>query len=251
MRASAEPLIRLDRVGKAYRGVPAVSEVSFDIMAGDLVALVGPSGCGKSTILKILAGLIPHDGGALRVGDASFDAGRDIGVAFQQPLLLKWRRVLENVLLPAEILGLPARATRERATDLLALVGLAGWEERYPYELSGGMQQRVSLARALVHDPKLVLLDEPFGALDVLARERMNLELRRIWSASGKTVVLVTHGVQEAVFLGTRVVVLTAGPARMADEFTVELPEPRGLDVRNTPEFGAYTRRIYDMLGMT
>ena len=131
-----------------------------------------------------------------------------------------------------------------------ALVGLSGWEDKYPHELSGGMQQRVSIARALVHDPKLVLMDEPFGALDALTRERMNLELRRIWAQSGKTIVVVTHGVQEAVFLGTQVVVLTAGPARMADRFAVTLPEPRQLSCRATPEFGDYTQRIYARLGM-
>jgi NitT/TauT family transport system ATP-binding protein len=254
MPASAEPFLQLSGVAKTYRSgereVVAISDASFEVGEGELVTLVGPSGCGKSTLLKILAGLIPHDSGTLRIGGAGFDAARDIGVAFQAPLLLKWRRVLENVLLPAEILGLPVRAARDRARDLLALVGLAGWEDKYPYELSGGMQQRVSLARALVHDPKLVLMDEPFGALDALTRERMNLELRRIWAASGKTMVVVTHGVQEAVFLGTQVVVLTAGPARMADRFAVTLPEPRELSCRATPEFGDYTQRIYARLGM-
>jgi len=254
MLGSADPFIELAGVAKTYRAggreVIAVSDVSFSVRAGELVSLVGPSGCGKSTLLKMLAGLHGHDAGTLRIGDASFDAARDIGVAFQQPLLLKWRPVLENVLLPAEILGLPMAASRERARDLLALVGLAGWEAKYPYELSGGMQQRVSLARSLIHDPKLVLMDEPFGALDALTRERMNLELRRIWAASGKTIIVVTHGVQEAIFLGTQVVVLTAGPARMADHFAVDLPEPRQLEIRATPEFGTYTRRIYDRLGL-
>ena len=140
-------------------------------------------------------------------------------MVFQQPLLLKWRRILDNVLLPAEILGLPMAASRARARDLLALVGLTGNEDKYPYELSGGMQQRAAIARALVHDPKLILMDEPFGALDALTREKMNLELLRIWKEAGKTIVFVTHGISEAVFLGTRVVVLTAGPARMADNF--------------------------------
>jgi NitT/TauT family transport system ATP-binding protein len=255
MRASAEPFLSLRGVAKSYRGggreTVAVSDVTFDLAEGEFLSLVGPSGCGKSTLLKILAGLHPQDAGHLRIGHDGFDPGRDIGVAFQQPLLLKWRRVLDNVTLPAEILGLPVAATRDRARDLLALVGLAGTEGKYPYELSGGMQQRVALARALVHDPKLVLLDEPFGALDALTRERMNLEIRRIWSASGKTVVMVTHGVQEAVFCATQVAVLTAGPARMADHFAVELPEPRELAIRNTPEFGALAKRVYDRLGIT
>jgi NitT/TauT family transport system ATP-binding protein len=142
------------------------------------------------------------------------------------------------------------REARERAKDLLRLVGLAGSEAKYPYELSGGMQQRAAIARALVHDPKLILMDEPFGALDALTREKMNLELLRIWQESRKTIVFITHGISEAVFLGTRVVVLTAGPARMADNFTVDLPHPRTLDIKTHENFGAYTRRIYRLLGM-
>jgi NitT/TauT family transport system ATP-binding protein len=220
--------------------------------AGELVALVGPSGCGKTTLLKILAGLHPHDAGEVRIGSPTqpFDPSRDIGMVFQQPLLLKWRRVIDNVLLPAEILGLPVAASRERARDLIALVGLQGAEDKYPYQLSGGMQQRAAIARALVHDPKLILMDEPFGALDALTREKMNLELLRIWEQAKKTIVFVTHGITEAVFLGTRVVVLSAGPARMADNFLVELPHPRALDMRTSEKFGKYTRRIYRLLGM-
>ena len=172
-------------------------------------------------MLKILAGLHSHESGEVRIGTAAqpFDPSRDIGMVFQQPLLLKWRRVLDNVLLPAEILGLPLGESRERARDLLALVGLQGAEDKYPYELSGGMQQRASIARALVHDPKLVLMDEPFGALDALTREKMNLELLRIWQQARKTIVFVTHGITEAVFLGTRVVVLTAGPGAHGGQF--------------------------------
>jgi NitT/TauT family transport system ATP-binding protein len=154
------------------------------------------------------------------------------------------------VLLPAELLGLPMAAARTRARELLALVGLAGYEAKYPYELSGGMQQRAAIARALVHDPKLVLMDEPFGALDALTREKMNLELLRIWKESGKTIVFVTHGISEAVFLGSRVIVLTAGPAKMADNFEIDLPHPRTLDIKTHERFGIYTRRIYRLLGM-
>jgi NitT/TauT family transport system ATP-binding protein len=251
-----DAFIRLKGVRKVYRTrgqeFLAVSEATFDVAAGELVALVGPSGCGKTTLLKILAGLHPHDAGEVGIGSAAdpFDPARDIGMVFQAPLLLKWRRVLDNVLLPAEILGLPMAASRERARDLLALVGLSGAEGKYPYELSGGMQQRAAIARALVHDPKLVLMDEPFGALDALTREKMNLELLRIWRESRKTIVFVTHGIAEAVFLGTRVVVLTAGPARMADNFKVELPHPRTLDMRTHEAFGEYTRRIYHTLGL-
>ena len=251
-----EPFISLKGVRKLYRTrgqeFLAVSEATFDVAAGELVALVGPSGCGKTTLLKILAGLHGKDGGEVRIGTKAdpFNPARDIGMVFQQPLLLKWRRILDNVLLPAEIMGLPREATVARARDLLALVGLKGFEDKYPYELSGGMQQRAAIARALIHDPKLVLMDEPFGALDALTREKMNLELLRIWQESRKTIVFVTHGITEAVFLGTRVVVLTAGPARMADNLAIDLPHPRTLDMRTHEAFGAYTRRIYKLLGM-
>jgi len=253
---SPEPFIRLKGVSKIYRSGRkehlAVSDATFDVMPGELVSLVGPSGCGKSTLLKILAGLHAHDDGELKMGSAthSFDPSRDVGMVFQAPLLLKWRRILENVLLPAEILGLPQKESRERAINLLALVGLTGYEDKYPYELSGGMQQRAAIARSLVHDPKLVLMDEPFGALDALTREKMNLELLRIWKEAGKTIIFVTHGISEAVFLGSRVVVLTAGPARMADNFEIELPHPRTLDIKTHAKFGEYTRRIYKLLGM-
>jgi NitT/TauT family transport system ATP-binding protein len=251
-----KPFIHLDGVSKVYRTrgeeFVAVSDVTLEIDAGEFVSLVGPSGCGKTTVLKVLAGLHPHDQGTVEIGsaDTSFDPSRDIGMVFQQALLLKWRRIIDNVLLPAEILGLPNRESRERARDLLQMVGLGEFADKYPYELSGGMQQRAAIARALVHDPKLILMDEPFGALDALTRERMNLELMRIWQESRKTIIFVTHSIQEAVFLGTRVAVLTAGPARMADHFTVDLPMPRTLDIKTHENFGVYTRRIYKLLGL-
>ena len=252
----AEPFIHLRGVRKAYRRgraeQAAISDATFDVMPGELVSLVGPSGCGKSTLLKILAGLHAPDAGEVAIGSPAhpFDAARDVGMVFQAPVLLKWRRVLDNVLLPAEILGLPLPASRTRARALLALVGLAGCEDKYPYELSGGMQQRAAIARALIHDPKLVLMDEPFGALDALTREKMNLELLRIWSQAGKTIVFVTHGVSEAVFLSTRVVVLTAGPARVAGNLEIDLPHPRTLDLKTRERFGEYTRQVYRLLGM-
>lgn len=248
--------ISLQGVRKVYRRGQeeflAVSDATFDVEFGELVTLVGPSGCGKSTLLKILAGLHAQDHGLVRLGNEahSFDPARDIGMVFQQPLLLKWRKVIDNVVLPAEILGLPAAATRARARDLLAMVGLAGFEDKYPYELSGGMQQRVAIARALVHDPKLVLMDEPFGALDALTRERMGLELRRIWQGSGKTILFVTHGISEAVFLGTQVIVLTARPARMAARIRIDLPQDRTLEITASTRFIEYSRQIYDLLGL-
>src|SRR4051794_6399838 len=253
---TTSPFIHLASVSKTYRSGRsqhlAISDATFDVLPGELVALVGPSGCGKSTLLKVLAGLHSHDGGEVRIGSPThpFDPARDIGMVFQAPLLLKWRRILENVLLPAELLELPMAPARQRARELMAMVGLQGYEDKYPYELSGGMQQRAAIARALVHDPKLILMDEPFGALDALTREKMNLELLRIWKESGKTIVFVTHGISEAVFLGTRVVVMTAGPARMADNFEIDLPHPRSLDMKTHEAFGVYTRRIYRLLGM-
>jgi NitT/TauT family transport system ATP-binding protein len=250
------PFIRMANVRKVYRTggseFLAVSDATFDVAFGELVTLVGPSGCGKSTLLKILAGLHGADGGTVSIGNDRhpFDPGRDIGMVFQQALLLKWRRLIDNVVLPAEILGLPMKSARARARDLLALVGLAGFEDKYPYELSGGMQQRAAIARALVHDPKLVLMDEPFGALDALTRDRMNLELRRIWQESRKTILFVTHGISEAVFLGSQVIVLTARPARMAARIPIDLPEPRTMETRTHEDFGEYARRIYELLGV-
>jgi len=251
-----DSFIKLRNVRKMYRGRDgdflAVSDVSLDVAEGELVSLVGPSGCGKTTLLKILADLHRPDDGVMKIGNTSsgFRPGRDVGMVFQQALLLKWRTVLDNVMLPAEILHLPREQSRRHARDLLALVGLAGFENNYPYELSGGMQQRAAIARALIHEPKLILMDEPFGALDALTRERMNLEMLRIWRESGKTIIFVTHSIQEAVFLGSHCAVLTARPARMADYFKVDLPYPRTLDIKTTEGFGRFTRRIYTLLGM-
>jgi NitT/TauT family transport system ATP-binding protein len=251
-----EPFIRLRNVRKVYRSREqeflAVSDVTMDVQEGELISLVGPSGCGKTTVLKILAGLHQADGGSIQIGNAQtpFDPARDIGMVFQQALLLKWRTILDNVLLPAEIVGLPMQAARARARDLLHLVGLSGYEDKYPQQLSGGMQQRTAIARAFIHDPKLILMDEPFGALDALTREQMNLEMLRIWRESGKTIIFVTHSIQEAVFLASHCAVLTAGPARMAEYFPIELPFPRALPIKTTDEFGAYARRIYASLGL-
>ena len=250
----ARPFIRLAGVRKTFtvgkEEFLAVSDVSLDIQEGELVSIVGPSGCGKSTILSILAELHDATDGIVEIGntESPYTPGRDIGMVFQKALLLKWRTIIDNVLLPAEILGLPMRAARERAQTLLEMVGIANFATAYPQQLSGGMQQRASIARALIHDPKLILMDEPFGALDALTRERMNLELLRIWKESGKTILFVTHGIQEAVFLGSQVAVMTASPARMAEQIDIELPEPRTLDVKTTEKFGEYTRRIYHLL---
>ena len=201
--------------------------------------------------MLMAAGLIPTSGGELLVnGKPLTEPLTDIGIVFQDHLLLEFRTALENVMLQAEIRGLPLAEYRARATELLRLVGLTGFEEVYPFQLSGGMQQRAAICRALARDPKILLMDEPFGALDALTREKMNLEMLRIWQESRKTILFVTHSIQEAVFLGSRCAVLTAGPARMADVFEIDLPFPRNLDVKTTEKFGDYTRRIYRQLGM-
>jgi len=253
----AEPFIHLSNLRKVYdpgraNEYLALSDVSLEVEQGELISIVGPSGCGKSTLLMIIAGLLKPTDGTLQIGGGSgtFDPHKHVGIVFQQSLLLKWRTVLDNVLLPAEFLRLPMREARERARDLLNLVGLEGQEDKYPKQLSGGQQQRVSIARSLIHDPQLVLMDEPFGALDALTRESMNLELLRIWEQSGKTILFVTHGISEAVFLGSKIAVMTAGPARLAKKIDVKLPYPRRLDMKTHEDFGAYAREVYGLLGM-
>ncbi len=226
-------------------GVLALDRIGFDIADGEFVAIVGPSGCGKSTLLKILAGLLPPSAGhaSLR-GSPIIGPRRDIGVVFQSPVLFPWRDVLANVMLPADVQRLDKATMRQRALDLVKLVGLTGFEHRYPRELSGGMQQRVGIIRALIHDPAMLLMDEPFGALDAMTRENMNVELQRIWMERKKTVLFITHSTSEAVFLADRVIAMTPRPGRIADAFDVELPRPRPLEVMNTEAFGAYVKRV-------
>ncbi len=246
------PLLSVRNLNKAFPTregtLVALGDVSFDVYPGEFVSIVGPSGCGKTTLLKIIAGLLPKSGGEIEVDREQFDPSREVGFVFQKPLLLHWRKVIDNVLLPIEILRMDRAAHRKEAEQLLDLVGLKGFEHSYPNELSGGMQQRVSIARALIHDPKLLLMDEPFGALDALTRERMNLELLRIWQAARKTVLFVTHGIGEAVFLSDRVIVLSARPSRMVEAMDIDLPRPRTLEVRTTPEYGRHSLRIYNSL---
>ena len=230
-------------------GVLALKDINFGVADGEFMVIVGPSGCGKTTLLKILAGLLGgFDGSASLKGTPIAKPRRDIGVVFQSPVLFPWRSVLGNVLLPADVQRLGRETMTQRALDLLSLVGLTGFEHRYPWELSGGMQQRVALVRALIHDPALLLMDEPFGALDALTRETMNVELQRIWLERRKTVLFVTHSTTEAVFLADRVLVMTARPGRIGDMFDVRLPRPRNLDVMTTEAFGVHTRRIRAVL---
>jgi NitT/TauT family transport system ATP-binding protein len=233
------------RFGAGPDALVALHDIDFTVREGEFTAIVGPSGCGKSTLLKILAGLLPpSEGEAYLAGTPIAGPRRDIGVVFQSPVLFPWRTVLGNALLPGDVQGLDRAKLKERALGLLNLVGLAGFEHRYPWQLSGGMQQRVALVRALVHDPAMLLMDEPFGALDALTRETMNVELQRIWLERRKTVVFITHSTAEAVFLADRVLVMTPRPGRVQDELKIELPRPRSLDVMNTEAFGAYVRRI-------
>ncbi|MEP9377166.1 ABC transporter ATP-binding protein [Aquabacter sp. CN5-332] len=248
---AAIQISHLDKIFLTVRNerVHALSDISLSVAEKEFVTIVGPSGCGKSTLLKIMAGLIPASSGTLRVvGQPVLKPRRDIGIVFQNPILLPWRTVLENVLLPAEVQGLPAAATKARARDLLKMVGLADFENKYPGELSGGMQQRAAISRALVCDPAILLMDEPFGALDAMTREQMNLDLQRIWRESGKTIVLITHSIPEAVFLGDRVVVMTPRPGRIACVIDVPLKRPRSLEAMGDPAFGRTSSDIRRLL---
>jgi len=212
--------------------VDAVRGATFDVQAGEFVSLVGPSGCGKSTILQICAGLVPPTSGTVQVGGVQARPGRrEIGIMFQAPVLLPWRSVSANVLLPTEIFGMDKEPARKRALELLDLVGLKGFEDKQPWELSGGMQQRASLARVLVADPDILLMDEPFSALDEFTRERLNLELANIHETFGRTVLYVTHNIEEAVFLSDRVVVMKPHPGEILDIVETGLPRPRKLGV--------------------
>jgi NitT/TauT family transport system ATP-binding protein len=248
--ALAPPLIRAEHLTKIYpakdgSNVVALQDVNFAVREGEFITVVGPSGCGKSTLLKIMAGILPGGSGTLELlGKKIRGPSRNVGVVFQAPVLLPWRNVLENVLLPVDVQRRGRAALRPVAQDLLRMVGLQGFEGKYPRELSGGMQQRVGIARALVTDPDLLLMDEPFGALDAMTREQMNLELLRIWAGSGKTVMLVTHSIPEAVFLADRVIVMSPRPGRIVDVIQVALPRPRRMAVMATPAFGALTDAI-------
>jgi NitT/TauT family transport system ATP-binding protein len=227
--------------------VTALEGVSFDVGAEEFVSIVGPSGCGKSTLAMIVAGLLPASEGRVTIAGRIVQGPQtDLGIVFQNPVLLAWRRALDNVLLQIEMRDLPVARYRERAQALLGSVGLAGFEARYPHELSGGMRQRVSICRALVHDPPLLVMDEPFGALDALSRDQMALDLQHLWSRGRKTVVFITHSIAEAVLLSDRVVVMTPRPGVVDTIVDVDLPRPRRLTVRDDPRFGVYTRAIHE-----
>ena len=246
---SERSLIQIDGVTKTYRTrdgeVPSLRPLTFDVREGEFLVVVGPSGCGKSTLLKMLAGLLPVTSGSIRIeGKTVTEPHDDVGIVFQSPVLLAWRTVLRNITMPVEVRRLPKERYLERARALIKMTGLEGFENKYPWQLSGGMQQRAALCRALVHDPKILLMDEPFGALDAMTRERMNVELQRIQHETGKTVMLITHSIPEAVFLADRVMVMSERPGTIAATYEVPLPRPRTLDVMGNPVFVELTQRI-------
>ena len=243
------PLIELRDVEKIYgsRQGPVVSlkPITLDIADCEFISIVGPSGCGKSTLLKMVGGLLPVTRGEIRVAGERVDGPpASVGIVFQSHVLLAWRTTLDNIMLQIEVRKLPYKKGLEHAQALIDMVGLRGFEDKYPWQLSGGMQQRASICRALVHDPSLLLMDEPFGALDAMTREKMNLELQRIWSAARKTVLLITHSIPESIFLSDRVVVMTERPGSIAAIYDIPLSRPRTLAMMGSAEFSALAQKI-------
>ncbi len=255
MNDAAESAILVDGLGKIYggRGEPihALEGVSFSVREGEFVSIVGHSGCGKTTLLKIIAGLVAPSSGSVKVrGRLVARPLSDVGMVFQRPVLLKWRSIIDNVMLPIEMLGLAHDAYKPKAVELLALAGLSGFHDKYPAELSGGMQQRAAICRALIHDPTFLLMDEPFGALDAMTREDMNLELLRIWEERRKTSVLVTHSISEAVFLSDRVIVMSPRPGRVAHILKLDLQRPRTPQIKLSPRFTELVQTIGNKIGL-
>lgn len=245
--------IELEHVSMRYQTdtteVMALADVSIDIQKGEFVSLLGPSGCGKTTLLRIIADLIQPNSGGIRVAGKSAKEARlaqKYGIVFQSPVLYDWRKVKQNILLPLEMMGVKKAEREERVNSLLELVGLVDFKDKYPWQLSGGMQQRVAIARALAMEPEILLMDEPFSALDEFTRERLNEELLSIWSKVGNTVVFVTHSIPEAIFLSDRVFVLSPHPGRLSAVVEIPLPRPRTLEMRNSPEFYQLISKIRD-----
>lgn len=244
-----EPIVKLSGVHKTYEAetgnVRALEPISFSMDRGNIVSVVGPSGCGKSTLLRILAGIDPATGGTVTIdGRVIAGAVPNMGIVFQRDLLLDWRNVLDNAMLPAELAGANTPETRERAVSLLTELGVGDFLNRLPFELSGGMRQRVAIARALLMRPSLLLLDEPFSALDAMTRDQMNVILQRLQRHEQVTTLLITHSIPEAVFLSDKVVVMSERPGRVLDVIDIDLPKPRPLSIREDPEFAALARRI-------
>lgn len=233
-------------------GLRALDQVSFQVHRQEFVCVVGPSGCGKTTLLRLLGGLLEAtEGEIIFEGKPLVRPRRRIGFVFQQANLMPWRTVLENIALPLELQGVPVEERRARAQSLVDLVGLRGFDHSFPRDLSGGMAQRVAIARAMIHEPELVLLDEPFGSLDALTRERMEEELMRIWAARTMTVVMVTHSISEAVLLADRVVVLSARPARVNLDLAIRLPRPRNLGMTHTQAFGELASQVRNAIELS
>ncbi len=254
--AARAEVIGLEGVSLFYRSknaeVHALDNISLTAADREFVAVVGPSGCGKSTLLKLISGLLPQSSGIIRVNGRPISGPTpSIGIVFQSPLLMAWRTVLQNVLLQIEIRNMSVAGHQAPARDLIRLVGLNGFEHAYPHQLSGGMQQRVGLCRALIHDPDLLIMDEPFGALDALTRELMNAELQRIWIERQKTVLFITHSISEAVFLADRVLVMSPRPGRIVGEIAVDLPRPRKVATTELPQFVSLTREVRRHLNVT
>ncbi len=249
----SDPILSVERVAKRFvkdgKVTEVLTEITFAVGRGEFVALVGPSGCGKTTLLRIIAGLIPPSSGAVRVGRRVVTGpGPDRAMVFQQDSLFPWRTVLQNVRFGLEVRGMPRRQADEVCLKLLDRVGLGAFAHYYPHEISGGMRQRVNLARALAVDPEILLMDEPFAALDAQTRELMQLELLRVWADTAKTVVFVTHQIEEACYLADRVLVMASRPGRVVEDIRIEIPRPRPLRVKRTAEFGRYVDHIWGLL---
>jgi NitT/TauT family transport system ATP-binding protein len=247
--ASRPCAIQIDGVAQVFRRgeteTRAIERIDLSLAAGEFVSVVGPSGCGKSTLMRIISGLLmPTSGRVLIDGQPVTGPHTDLGIVFQSPVLLDWRSVLDNVLLQVELRRMSPADYAERGRALLEAVGLGDFHDRYPYELSGGMQQRAAICRALIHDPPLLLMDEPFGALDALTREQMRIDLEELWLSTSKTVVFITHSIDEAVLLSDRVVVMSPRPGRIERVIDVDLPRPRGLEGRRSPRFNAIVEEI-------
>lgn len=247
-----KPLISVRSVSKTFRAgadsIPAVSKLSIDVIRGEFISLVGPSGCGKTTLMMMIGGLLAADQGQITIGDERVvKPYENLGIVFQNAELLEWRTSLSNIMLQIEIRKLPQARYVGVANDLLMQMGLEGFADKYPHELSGGMRQRVALCRALVHDPEILLLDEPFGALDALTRDQMNFDLQRLWLERRKTAILVTHSIEEAVWMSDRVLVVTPRPASIYEDIRIDLPRPRSMAMKSTPKFNEYTGHIRDL----
>ena len=246
----SEPLIEISGVGKTFTGqdgeqIVALEGTDLRVGRGEFLSILGPSGCGKSTLLSLVAGLLETTIGEVRIDGKAVDGPyTNLGFAFQSDLLLDWRNVLGNVLLQCDMRGIDSKKHVERARDLLSSVGLDGFEDKRPFELSGGMRQRVALCRALLLDPPMLLMDEPFGALDALTREQMQSDLLGMWQKTQKTVLFVTHSISEAVFLSDRIIVMSARPGKVQEIIDVDLDRPRGVHIRDAPEFGAIVHRV-------